>query len=219
MSLAVYSTYCGTTRNKTFNPLPVESDYQHFFISNNEEVLSESTKLGYSPIFLDKEVSDDPVLSAYQAKIAKVLPHTIEPLTVYDFLFYKDDKKLLNTAKIEGLVKMLIDSDSSIAIRPHPFLTGNILYEYGEAMRQARYKAQWNKTVAYITEELENGSQLACQMYWTSAILRNMRHSDTIEINNKWWEHINRCGIECQISFDIIAQKFKSITLLPLSLE
>lgn len=219
MSLAVYSTYCGTMGNKTFNPQPIGSIYPHFFISNNEEVLSEASKAGYAPILLQMEVSDNPILSAYQAKIAKVIPHLIEPLSKYDFLFYKDDKISINTNNIDNWVKKLTDSGSSTSIRPHPFLTGNILYEFGEAMLQPRYKSQWQQTVTYITEELNNGAQLECQMYWTSAILRNMRHLDTIRVNELWWEHINRCGIECQISFNIIAQKFNSITLLPLSLD
>jgi len=92
MNLAFYSTYCGSTENRTFNPQPVESAYPYFFISNNEEVLSESAKVGYNPIFLQMEVTSNPVLSAYQAKVAKVLPHIFEPLSKYDLLFYKDDK-------------------------------------------------------------------------------------------------------------------------------
>jgi hypothetical protein len=219
MNLAVYSTYCGTLENKTFNSKSVDSSYPHFFVSNNEEVLLEASRVGYIPINLQLEISDSPVLSAYQAKIAKVIPHVITPLSEYDFLFYKDDKILLSTKKIEESVIRLIDSDSSISIRPHPFLSGNILYEFGEAMLQPRYKSQWEQTVTYITEESKNGTQLECQMYWTSAILRNMRHLDTIKISELWWEHINRCGIECQISFNVIAQKFNSITLLPVSLE
>jgi hypothetical protein len=219
MDLAFYSTYCGSTENKTFNPQPVESAYPYFFISNNEEVLSDSAKVGYSPIFLQMEVTSNPDMSAYQAKVAKVLPHLIDPLMEYDFLLYKDDKISISAEKIENSVRMLMDSDSSTSIRPHPFLSGNILYEFGESMLQTRYKSQWHKTVTYITEELKNGAQLNCQMYATGVILRNMRHPDTAKINNLWWEHINRCGIECQISFDIIAQQFNSIILLPLQLE
>jgi hypothetical protein len=219
MSLAVYSTYCGVTGSSTFNPQPVNSSYPHFFISNNQEVLSEASKVGYIPVFLQVDVSDNPVLSAYQAKFAKVLPHLIKPLAEYDFLFYKDDKISFNANKIDGWVKNLVESESSISIRSHPFLSGNILYEFGEAMLQPRYKSQWKMTVEYITEEIKNGIDLNCQMYATGAILRNMRHFDAIKINEMWWEHINRCGIECQISFDIIAQKFNSIVLLPDSLE
>lgn len=215
MNLAFYSTYCGTTKNQTFNPQPVEAAYPYFFISNNEEVLRKSAEVGYKPIFLQMEVSDDPVLSSYQAKTAKVLPHFFEPLTKYDLLFYKDDKISINVRKIENSVRALIDSGSSTCIQAHPRLSGNLLYEFAAAMEHSKYRSQYVQIVAYITEELKNGANLACQMYATGAILRNMRHSDTIKINNMWWEHLNRCGIECQISFNVIAQKFNSIILPP----
>ena len=86
-------------------------------------------------------------------------------------------------------------------------------------MLQSRYKREWDKSIAYITQEVNNGARLNCQMYATGAILRNTRHPDTVKINELWWQHINRCGIECQVSFDIIAQKFDSIAKLPLNLE
>jgi hypothetical protein len=218
INLAVYSTFCGSTKNKTFTPHPIESIYPHFFISNNEDILSESSRSGYTPIYLALKVSNDPVLSAHQAKIPKAVPHLIKSIAEFEFLFYKDDKIIINATRMGEFVKLLTENDSAMAVRPHPFLKGNILYEFGEAMLQSRYKSQWAKNVTYITKELANGANLECQMYATGAILRNMRHADTNQINATWLQHINRCGIECQISFDIIAQKFKSITLLPASL-
>ena len=137
----------------------------------------------------------------------------------FNFLFYKDDKIPICIKTIEESVETLIQNKASMAIRPHPFLNGNLLYEFGEAMLQPRYKSQMKNIVTYITEELKNGLNFECQMYATGTILRNMQHSETVKINNIWWEHINRCGIECQISFNVIAQKFNSIILLPHKLD
>lgn len=217
--LALYTTYCGATKNKTLCLEPAQDYCEHFFASNNEDVLLLALQAGYTPIYLDLKVSDDPVLSAYQAKIAKAIPHTIEPLGQYDFLFYKDDKIQVDTSRIDEFIGLLQEKDSAIALRPHPFLSGNVLYEFGESMLQSRYKREWDKSIAYITQEVNNGARLNCQMYATGAILRNTKHPDTVKINELWWQHINRCGIECQVSFDIIAQKFDSIAKLPLNLE
>jgi hypothetical protein len=120
---------------------------------------------------------------------------------------------------MEEYLAILKESNSSLAIRPHPFLSNNVLFEFGEAILQPRYKSQWTQTIKYITEELGNGYKLECQLYWTSAILRNMKHPDIEILNNTWYEHILRCGIECQVSFDFVAQKFQSITLLPLDIS
>jgi hypothetical protein len=116
---------------------------------------------------------------------------------------------------MEEYLTILKESNASLAIRPHPFLSNNVLFEFGEAMLQPRYKSQWTQTIKYITEELENGYKLECQMYATGVILRNMKHPDIEILNTTWYEHIVRCGIECQVSFDFVAQKFQSIALLP----
>ena len=82
-------------------------------------------------------------------------------------------------------------------------------------MLQNRYKSQLMHTFNYITKRLCEGFKLECQMYTTGINLRNMLPLDTIDINNLWYEHTLECGIEFQISFDFVAQRFNSITLLP----
>ena len=218
MELAIYTTYCGTTKNRTLQLVPVCSEIPHFFVSNNDDILCLALDLGYIPVYLRCPVTDDPCVSSFQAKVAKVIPHTIEPLSKYDLLFYKDDKFYVDTSRIGEYARILIETGSSLSVRPHNLFAGNLLYEFGAAMSYMRYRHEWDKTIAYITEELRMGSRLDCQMHLTGAILRNMRHPDTIKINELWWSHVQRCGIECQISFNIIAQKFASISLLPVDL-
>ena len=133
--LAIYSTYCGTTSKSTFNPAPICSDYPHYFVSNNEDILSRALAAGYTPIYLNKEISDNDCISAHQAKIAKVMPHTIKCLSNYQFLFYKDDKIIVDAGKINAYIRKLEEANSALAIRPHNFLSENILFEFGEAMK------------------------------------------------------------------------------------
>ena len=141
--------------------------------------------------------------------------HCMKISKKYDFTFYTDDKLIPNITKIENSIYELNNSNSCLGIRKHPFLKNNILFEFGESMLQSRYKVEWEKTVEYINSEINNGYKLESQMYWTSAILRNMKHEDINLINETWYDHIQRCGIECQISFNFISQRFRSISLLP----
>jgi hypothetical protein len=105
---------------------------------------------------------------------------------------------------------------ASLMVRAHPSLHGNILNEFAAAMIQPRYQAQRDQTVEYIDKKLHEGLKLKVEdLYWTSAILRNMRHPETIKINEDWYANILECGIECQISFDFIAQKYASIAVMP----
>ena len=215
---AVYSTFCGATNNATLNSENINSEYPHYFLSNNKEVLIIVKQLGWIPVYLDLEVSEDLVYSSHQSKLPKALPHLFPDLNEFDYLLYKDDKISLNIKEVAIFINHLKSSNSSIAVRSHPFLKDNILFEFGEAMLQNRYKSQWANTVNYITKRLSEGFKLDCQMYATGIILRNMRHTNTIDINNLWYEHILECGIECQISFDFVAQRFKTISILPESI-
>lgn len=219
-SVAVYTTYCGTTQNATFNPKFVSREpYPHFIISNNQEILERAISVGWKALFLDLEISDNPIISASQAKIGKAIPNIFKKIMDFDYIFYKDDKMDVDLSKIPSYIHYMNQTRSSILIRPHPFLTENILYEFSEAMLQARYRAQRDKIIAYMSEEIKNGHKLECQLYATGAILRNTKHPDTEKINRLWYDHILRCGIECQISFDFIAQSFDSINLLPSDLN
>ena len=219
IDLAVITAYCGTTSNATFDQIPIKSIYPHYFASNNEEVLALAVKANYIPIYLDLEISECPVLSSYQSKALKVIPHTFKELEKYSYLFWKDDKLPINLSRMHEFVRLLDKENSAMALRGHKVLHGNILFELTAAMNQERYRRERHRYITYITEELQNGGQLETQLYMTGAILRNMRHPEIIKINELWWEHINRCGIECQISFNFVAQKFKSITLLPYNLK
>ena len=166
--IAVYSTYCGSSESKTFHEIPASPKYPYFFISNNPAIRARAAELGWTPISLDVPVSADPVVSATQAKIAKVLPHTFPQLAEYDFLFYADDKIYVDPDRIESLIDAFIAADSPLALRRHPFLPPNVLYEFGEAMLQPRYKSEWEKTVKYICDQVNAGAKLECETLYTT---------------------------------------------------
>ena len=215
LNLAIYSTFCGSEKNSTFNSNIVSDKYEHYFISNNEKILNKAIKSGWIPIYLNRKVSEDLNISAFQSKFAKSMPHKFNQIKNYDYTFYTDDKLIPNIERIENSIDKIKKTNSSMGIRSHPFLKNNILFEFGESMLQTRYKVEWVKTVKYINSEIKKGYKLETDMYWTSAILRNMKHKDINLINEKWYNHIKRCGIQCQISFNFISQKFDTIRTLP----
>ena len=212
----VYSTFFGDSNAKTFNKTEVNQKFDHFFISNNKQILNMATDRGWHPIYLDLAISNNRVLSAQQSKIPKALPHFFPALKNYDSLFYIDDKVSFNATKMYHQSQILIQKKQALMMREHPSLKHNILNELSVAMIQPRYQSQREQTVAYITDQIKQGRDLNVKsLYWTSAILRNMTHPDTIRIGESWYEAILSCGIECQISFDFVAQDYKSILLMP----
>lgn len=213
---AVYSTFFGNSNAKTFNKADIDHHFNHFFISNNPQILKIATDRGWHPIYLDLTISANRVLSAQQSKIPKALPHLFPVLNQYDSLLYVDDKISFSASKMYQLSQTLIQQNQALMIREHPSLTHNILNELAVAMIQPRYQAQRDQIVAYIDAQIKNGLQLCVEhLFWTSAILRNMRHSDIHSMNEDWYNAILDCGIECQIAFDFVAQKYNSISLMP----
>lgn len=210
--LAVFSTFCGPTRSMSLSMPAKDIGVDFFFISNNEKCLKRASQLGWIPFFLDIGVYDDPIISAHQAKIAKALPHFFSFLQSYDKLFYMDDKFHFSSDFIRALDKIEVKTNYSFVVSYHRFLAKNILFELAEAMGQPRYFSQRERSVTFITRRLEEGLQLNVEhLYETGLILRNLRHPEVNTINEDWYQSILECGIECQLSFDFIAQKYSSI--------
>ena len=214
--VAVYSTYFGSNQSLTFNKQFVDPNFDHYFISNNLSLLQNVEKLGWMPIHISLPISRNRILSAQQSKIPKALPHIFEELNQYQYVFYKDDKIDFDTSLLPSLIKKMESENAALSIRLHPDLTSNVLNEFAVAMHQHRYEAQRGQMVEYISKKVAEGYSLKVDhMFWTSAILRNLKHPDTITINEDWYQNILDCGIECQLSFDFVAQKYGCIIEMP----
>ena len=101
-------------------------------------------------------------------------------------------------------------------MRLHPDLKSNVLMEFDTSMHQKRYEAQRSQMIEYISEQIDRGYSLRVEkMFWTSAILRDVKHPMTTRINEDWYEQILSCGIECQLSFDFVSQKYECIAEMP----
>ncbi|MDE2423260.1 MAG: hypothetical protein KGN31_03495 [Betaproteobacteria bacterium] len=210
--LAIYSTFIGDSSIKTFSLKPASNEFNHFFISNNNEILKLAKSLNWIPVFLPIELSKNKVFCSSAAKIAKSLPHFFSFLKDYDYLLYVDDK--INFDLSKTLFTLAKNIDFTFLVRSHPSLKNNILNELGEAMLQKRYFVQLNQITNYIDEKIREGYLLTPKnLFWTSAILRNNRDDRVFIINEDWYQNILICGINCQISFDFIAQKYKSIIM------
>lgn len=214
--LAIYSTYCGTLQNLTFCARRYD-DYPAYFITNNAEVLPIAQDHGWIPLLIEGlEPSDDPIISATQAKVAKALPHRFDVLGEFDFLFYTDDKYKLSESVLPGLAASMRANHSPMAMKLHPWLKPNVLYEYTESLFQKRYMDQRQMMLDYITSQLNAGLKVQTDRHFTTnCILRDMRHPDIAALNETWYQHIQACGIECQVSFFFVAQMFKNISILP----
>jgi len=215
LDLAIYSTYCGAGKNKTYVENDLKPGIGYYFISNNEDILREVERRGWHPIFLGLPVTNNLILSAQQSKVAKAMPQIFPQLKVAKKTLYVDDKLKFSTDKVQALAAWLEESTAPMAMREHPFLSGNVLNELCESMWHKRYQSQRGMLVDFITRRVDSGDSLSAKrMFLTGTILRNMQHSQIQEINERWYQYILECGIECQISFHFVAQKHPEILSL-----
>ena len=146
------------------------------------------------------------------SKIIKACPNLLNVLNKYKITCYFDSKININSYRTEKKVMELLTSDYSLMIPVHPFLNKNSVWkEYNESLKQERYKAEKVKYENYIYKQMIYGLtdyESNSNHYTTHFIIR--KNNDIIkELNNKWYEHIKECGIECQISFYFIQQIYK----------
>ena len=142
----------------------------------------------------------------------KVFPQKFLPVITngpaYTVAVWFDNKFDINERAVSDVAHM-IDSRVSTYVHKHPFICCGADIEARESLLQMRYKKGKEKMVRYIEEEMSLGYKLNGERHFqTGLIIYNLRHPDTEKIQNMWMEHIRRCGIECQISFYFIAQRF-----------
>jgi len=214
--MAVYSTYCGTLKSFTFDLSNTARRFPHYFVSNNPHALDAAEALGWHPIPLDLPVSDNPILSAQQAKIAKAMPHLFPDLNRHRHLAYIDDKKAVPFDDIDRGIAVLQATGAAMATRLSPHVSGNILREFTDAMFQERYRLQAHQITEFMLARIEAGKTLETdRLFTTNFSLRDTAHPRVRALNEAWYDDILACGIECQIAFAFLAQGNADIADLP----
>jgi hypothetical protein len=217
-NLAFYTCFYGVKSNIAFKiPELPSNNYDCYFFSNNTEMLLTLKFTNWISIFDDKPITTDEVISSMNSKHLKSLPEDFTVLKKYDYLCYLDSKvKKINETFVENLIKKyFIDKNYALLIRTHDFLKGFVWDEYKESMLQSRYRSEKHKYKKYIEEQKNAGlSETTEKHAMTGFLIRNMRNPNTIILDKKWYTHIQKCGIQCQISFFFIKQMFVNDILI-----
>jgi len=213
MKLAFYAYFYGSADNKAFRipELPSEK-YNCYYFTNNIKMLEKLQETKWIGVLDDRSINDDVYESNMIGKYIKSCPHKFKELQDYDYVCYLDNK--LGQANIplieEYINKYFIEQDYAIMLRQHWYIfSNNVWDEYAEAIKQERYRLQSDNYTKYINEQIAKGlSEITKNHCATGVILRNMKHAKINELNETWYQHIQECGIQCQISFFFVKQLF-----------
>lgn len=213
MNLAFYTYFYGSNDNKAFRiPTLPSLKYDCYFYTNNLTMVNNLSGSKWIVIYDDKPILDDPIVSCMTGKHIKTCPHEYKDLQKYDYLCFLDTKVgHVNETFVENFItKFFIEGDYALLLREHPFVKNNVWNEYVECMIQYRYTLEKDKYINYINEQISNGlSETTDKHCACGFLIRNMKHRKIKAINTTWYEHIQKCGIQDQISFFFAKQFFK----------
>lgn len=211
---AIYSCYYGDVISATFRPIRY-GNIDSYFITNNQKIADIAIKFGWTVIIDELPVTSCSITNAFYSKKVKCKPNIFLPLLKYHYLIYVDDKVEINPNLVYNNGIDCVKSGASICLREHPTLKSNIWCEFALAILQPRYRVNKDVLWKYINNKLKEGYKEDHILYWTSVIFRDMKNPDTIKINEMWYDEVEKCGIECQVSFFFTSQKFDSVGILP----
>ena len=215
--LAYVTGYIGNDPSTNIPHVPLIG--HSYFITNLPQVYEMAIENGWSAclVKIDGQMKDDNARSA-ASKHLKVFPQKyIQSITSrndYRFVTWFDNKFNVNA---KG-TRATIDSwrpHHALMLHQHPFLCGsNNIYcgadeELEASLNQPRYAMEADRYRIYMKEEAEKGYPSHGERHFqTGYLLYNMAHEDCSTIQNMWSSHIQRCGIQCQISMYYVAQRF-----------
>jgi hypothetical protein len=217
IDLAFYTYFYGSDSNPAFKiPEAPSLKYKCYYYTNNDSIFEKLKNTSWIGIFDDKPTNDDLIQSCMIGKHVKAMPQEYLDLKKFDYLCFLDSKlDKVNEKFVEDFIKKyFIKGNYALILRKHWFINHNVWNEYNESMYQERYRLESEKYKNYIKNQVERGLSETQENHCACGFLiRNMKHEKIIDINSTWYQHIQECGIQDQISFFFVKQLFNEYIL------
>lgn len=213
--LAFVTGYIGQAGDKGRIPTVPLAGHS-YLITNLSEVAQAALEKGWTPIMNTCENTSTEIARTQASKPLKVFPQQFVSRVshkAYKYMVWFDNKFDVNVAGVNDAVAQWNPAHALILHR-HPFLCGTDLacgadVELKESLLQHRYQLQEKQYVKYMEEEARAGFPTHGERHFQSGfLLYCLDHPDCAKIQRTWMAHIERCGIQCQISMYYVAQRF-----------
>mgnify|MGYP003154778830 CR=1 FL=1 len=211
-NVAFVTIYLGKESSNVNIPV-VPRQKNSYFITNRKDIQQILLHKGWEPILVDippintSDVVENEIHYTTLCKQYRVFPQKYIQKK-YDYIVIFDNKFNVNVSgTFKTIYKPLL---KAISLHPHIFIKPGqgIKKEFKKCIKyQQRYKRQESQYKKYIEEQKKLGLSINHNKhYQVGYIIYNMNHSKINKIQNTWMKHINKCGINDQISFNFIAQ-------------
>ena len=192
---------------------PSPDNKNSYFFTNNKELKDEIINKGWNYVYVNKELSDDIILSSLQSKYIKFLKflNDFPQFQNSKIIIYFDHKENVSSATIDE-IKLLINNnvDKSLIIRQSPKEKTSEYDEIKAAIREPRYKKNMDKTENFIkniiaTKEFDTNVRI-CNTGLLIFINREEIKELLENVYEKCMEHEQP---QCQTYWCIFSQKHK----------
>ena len=211
-NLAFYTYFYGSDNNPAFKiPIIPSLKYKCYYFTNNKTIFENLKNTNWIGIYDDTPTTDDLIESCMVGKHVKIMPQEYIEFGDYDYLCFLDSKlKKVSETFVENFItKYFIEQNYALLLREHWFIRNKIRDEYNESMLHEKYILESERYSKYISNQLNNGLSEEVEHHCACGFLiRNMKHEKINELNTTWYNHIQECGIQDQISFFFVKQLF-----------
>jgi hypothetical protein len=221
--LAYYTVFCGSDWQCKGVAYPVgripptPSDVNDcYYFTNNRNLYDKIKETKWIPVFIDTPHTDDILSSNMIAKEPKAAPHHFKELLDYEYLVYHDSKMWIkgDDVMLDLIQKYCTTHMFVTRIHPSTYDDPSIYKELNTSMFQQRYQIEKSRYDAYIQKQIDLGfNPNDTFINLCGFIIRNNKHPQINELNEMWYQHIQECGIQDQLSFYFVKQRFKGLVL------
>jgi predicted 3-demethylubiquinone-9 3-methyltransferase (glyoxalase superfamily) len=208
-TIAFYTCFLGSNTNwANVIPRVPSIDDDCYYFTNNPDTYSRLENSGWKRVWLNIPIENDNIRDCMNTKHLRCCPHEYEVLRAYTLLCWIDSKiEITDIQKVYDMAHSLRGT-KVIALCRHPILHVDVWGEYTLSLQYEKYAKQQKQYETYITKKLEEGYSTAPLRHHAGFSVR--RQCEKMEeIGNMWYAHIQECGIQDQISWQFVAQRFK----------
>lgn len=218
--LAIVSGAFGNNNNKSLMVHPSYARFDCFFVTDNCILGKRAERLGWKIVWSYPKYNDnyEAALASKQLKTNTQAylpssPHSHQ----YKFVMWVDSKQRIEADEV---VHFLSSSDDfCVAMVPHDHLRC-ALDEFNASQDQARYRRDKERMQTFMQKQSEQGfpststTRSSIHVYYhylTGFVIWNLSHPKLAEIQSLWTDYISEVGIECQLSFYYVAERFRDV--------
>ena len=220
--IAYYTCYFGGDINcSKLIPIVPSQTYDCYYFTNNIDIYNQLQYTKFIRVFLENiPIYNCFVKDTMATKELRSCPHKFPILQKYEYLCWFDSKLNVYEDKVINILNIMDNNNKLLCMTKHPYSDSfnSVFDEYNLAITYEKYASQKDMYLNYIKKQLLKGFSDKIKVHFCCGFRIMKMCEKQNEIGETWFEYINECGIEDQISFQFVVQTYEDY-ILPLEYQ